>query len=317
MDNMRERRSESNIYVSFLTHFNSRIRPKLGEVEKKRKETLRKVGIGIILGLALFLVSSSFGGNNEFVGAIIGILLFPIIIYICGVMRSYKSKVKERLYDALFSSLGKFQYMKEGARSGCSEYWRNISMLRKDFNDPPLVDDYIKGIYKEMPVEIEELELTRTKGSGRTLGSEKTRSTTTIFKGLILTVPQLKKVKASLIVRDKKFSYTQNQGQDVHLEDVEFNKIFKTSTDDQIEARYMLTPTFMEYLKKLHNKNIIVTCCFQDEKIYIAIKTNKDMFEPPLFKSALDIQPYREVMEQLESVLKIIDVLKLDKNIGL
>ena len=37
--------------------------------------------------------------------------------------------------------------------------------------------------------------------------------------------------------------------QDVKLEDISFDKRFNVYTKDQVEARYLTTPTFMERLK--------------------------------------------------------------------
>lgn len=100
----------------------------------------------------------------------------------------------------------------------------------------------------------------------------------------------------------------------VQLEDVVFSKEWKVYSDDQIEARYVLTPALMERMlavKKLFHGNRL-DFSFLGNNLLIAIHTNKDMFETTsLFKSALDYRKVQEVICQLYSVFSVINVLKL------
>jgi hypothetical protein len=100
----------------------------------------------------------------------------------------------------------------------------------------------------------------------------------------------------------------------VNLEDVVFSKKWKVYADDQVEARYVLTPALMERMlavKKLFHGNRL-DFSFWDNNLLIAVHTNKDMFETTsLFKSALDYRKVQEVICQLYSVFTVIDVLKL------
>lgn len=102
--------------------------------------------------------------------------------------------------------------------------------------------------------------------------------------------------------------------QHVTLEKIAFNKNWNVLTTDQIEARYILTPTFMEKIdavKKLfHGQHI--DFCFYENKLLMAVHTRKDMFETTfLFTPALDYHKVREVVSQLYSIFSVIDVLNL------
>ena len=46
--------------------------------------------------------------------------------------------------------------------------------------------------------------------------------------------------------------------QDVKLEDISFDKRFNVYTKDQVEARYLTTPTFMERLKNLLRLHLVL-----------------------------------------------------------
>lgn len=100
----------------------------------------------------------------------------------------------------------------------------------------------------------------------------------------------------------------------VLLEDVVFSEKWKVFADDQVEARYILTPALMERMllvKRLFHGNRL-DFSFWTDNLLIAIHTSKDMFETTsLFKSALDYQKVQEVICQLYSIFSVIDTLKL------
>ena len=139
------------------------------------------------------------------------------------------------------------------------------------------------------------------------------------FKGLLFTfdfprskgLPRdaSKKSTGLVITRNRDYHFPINVGQDIKLEDIEYERIYQTSGDDQIEARVLLKPAFMEKLKSFHHKGQKVACCFQGDKVYVAIQTNKDMFELPFWSSVKDIKPYREIVNQIQDILSIIDTL--------
>lgn len=98
----------------------------------------------------------------------------------------------------------------------------------------------------------------------------------------------------------------------INLEDIDFEKKWKVYSQDQIEARYLLNPKFMEQLKNVqkyfHGKKI--DCSFWKNNLLIAIHTNEDMFETTsLFSSALSYKNMRKVVTQFYSVFAIIEEL--------
>ncbi|MBR3676599.1 MAG: DUF3137 domain-containing protein [Alphaproteobacteria bacterium] len=100
--------------------------------------------------------------------------------------------------------------------------------------------------------------------------------------------------------------------QQVKLEEISFNKNWNVLTDNQVEARYILTPVFMEKInevKKLfYGKHIDFS--FFDNKLLLAVHTRKNMFETTtLLTPALDYHKVREVVSQLHSIFSVIDVL--------
>ena len=108
--------------------------------------------------------------------------------------------------------------------------------------------------------------------------------------------------------------------QKANLEDVNFEKSFDVYTKDQIEARYILTPTFMERLKSLNTSfgTKGVKCSFFDDYIMIAIPTKKDLFElGSLYQSLGSNKLAEEFYDELHSIYDMIDHFKLNEKIGL
>ena len=102
------------------------------------------------------------------------------------------------------------------------------------------------------------------------------------------------------------------------LEDPKFNKRFNVYSSDEVEARYLVTPLFMELLDNLKTAfgNKKLKCSFFDDNLMIAISTNKDIFEigdlfTPCDNPKFILQFYRE----LSSIYKMIEYFKLNEKI--
>lgn len=105
--------------------------------------------------------------------------------------------------------------------------------------------------------------------------------------------------------------------QKVALEGLPFMWRWQILTDDQVEARYILTPVFMEKMLAIkhlfHGKSIDFS--FFDNKLLIAVHTRKNLFETTsLFVPALSYHKVREVISQLNSIFSVIDVINENKN---
>lgn len=101
------------------------------------------------------------------------------------------------------------------------------------------------------------------------------------------------------------------------LEKTNFLRRWNVYSSDQIEARYILTPLFMEKIDEVrrlfHGK--FIDFSFFNNKLLIAVHTRKDMFETTsLFSSALRYEKVREVVSQLHSIFAVIDTLDLVKD---
>jgi hypothetical protein len=104
-------------------------------------------------------------------------------------------------------------------------------------------------------------------------------------------------------------------GERVALEDPRFEEKFEVYSTDQIEARYLLTPRFMERLTKLSglfNSPWALHAAFAGNDLLISIRVTKNMFESGgLMEPALARQRTDELLEELRMIFSIIEVLGL------
>ena len=103
-------------------------------------------------------------------------------------------------------------------------------------------------------------------------------------------------------------------------EDIQFEKKFDVFTDDEVEARYLITPSFMERLNEMQVAFTAdkVSCAFYKKYLFIALHTSKDLFSIcSLFKKIDEPKQFFTMFEEILSIIKLIDHFKLNQKIGL
>jgi hypothetical protein len=106
------------------------------------------------------------------------------------------------------------------------------------------------------------------------------------------------------------------RGQLIKLEDPQFEKEFVVYGDDQVEARYILSPSLMSRIvdyKQKTGKRIYLS--FVGSTIFVAIWIGRNLFEPRIFKTLLDFEPIRQYYEDLKIAIEIVEDLNLNVRI--
>ena len=96
--------------------------------------------------------------------------------------------------------------------------------------------------------------------------------------------------------------------------------LYFTTSEDEVEARYLLTPTFIEKFSKLKRvmKADTVKCSFYNNSIMIAVRSEKDFFElGNLFKNVSDLSTIENFYRDISIIFELIEYFKLDVKIGL
>jgi len=198
-------------------------------------------------------------------------------------------------------------------------------------------EDYIQGQFKGVVLEFVETHLIREHNKGQK----------TMFSGMLVLLEMNKSFKGNTIVRTgggsvktlfssidtilrtnigdvfsqiKKTFFPTTAMEKVGLEDPRFAKMFDVYSTDQVEARYLLTPSFMERLLALAKAydSTDIQCSFFDNKVFFTIPTHCNLFEPrPIYKSVLNMHDVYTFLDQAKHIFQIIDVLKLNRRLGL
>ena len=142
-----------------------------------------------------------------------------------------------------------------------------------------------------------------------------------------------KKFYSELYLRDKKSilrfgtKTSAHYNESINLEDVSFTQEYKVYAQDQVEARYLLTPTFMERLlkyreiKKSPIEVIFTPRYFGFLNLFFYIESDKDIFRVPYDSQLPDTvttaKYFYKFLQEIKKIIDIVDALKLDQDIGM
>lgn len=139
---------------------------------------------------------------------------------------------------------------------------------------------------------------------------------------LVICLQLNKNIKEQVLVTSKNSEtllekMTRNK---IALEDVDFNNEYSVYCNDEVEARYALTPSFIKRLKnlRLNLKAECIVCSMKDDKIIFIVNKNEDLFEIKYStKGQVSRSSATKTFLQLASIMLMIDHFKLDEKTGL
>lgn len=102
----------------------------------------------------------------------------------------------------------------------------------------------------------------------------------------------------------------------VRLEDPRFEDAFEVYSTDQVEARYLLTPAFMERVQELSRAlgNARIQLAFADDLLRMSVRSNRNWFEAGnlLWRRVDDEGRVRRMAKEITTVFEMIDILKIN-----
>ncbi len=282
---------------------------------KKTEKTRKKWGT---IFLILFCISCVF--------PLLIFILFPIAAYLVYLERKRKTPFARDIRNMVFS------HFNINILPGLNLFCFNIpnsEAFRKILLTSPLhinIDDALAFTYKDLPITIAEVSTPERKDNiwlhvlvGAKINKKFTRETIVCSKY----------INPISVLANAHISYLQSlpsiltdKHQKVLLEDNVFNDKFVVFSEDQIEARYLLTPSFMSRLLKYKtsHKSKWLSVVFNNDispvsNVFLDIGINKDFFE--VNDDPLSAKTYWNILQEIKEILEIIDALKLDQDIGL
>jgi hypothetical protein len=291
--------------------------------EEEKARTLRNclitMGVALIGALAVLLTV-----QNMMIFGIIICLSAVICIAMYSTKSSsfanyYRSRYKQDVFARVTSALAPGMtyhpqhFIDENYYTGCG--------LQSSRIDRYSGQDYFEGhvggthlIFSEIHAEREESRKD-SKGNRRTYW-------VTVFKGIFFMADFPKHFQGQVIIEPDVAEATfgwlgrKLQGMSsnlVRLENPEFEKAFKVRATDQVEARYLLTPSFQDRLLELRKFwGGKIGMSLLRSNLYLAIPNREDWFECSSKVRAGDRAQIERFASQLIAVLNVVNQLDLN-----
>jgi hypothetical protein len=286
--------------------------------------------------ISLIWLILGFGGGLSLVGLLLlivpGLILGAITLFVAAVVYNYRITPLFQQYredfkqnfiaELLTSTTDQMQYYPEGDRRILEEYFRSELFPAKP--DREKIEDAIFARLGATDLVASELH-TEYRRETRDKNGKQNVSWHTIFQGLFISADFHKDFRGCTFVRtdvaEKFFGSWGRMFQKpvfsnlqlIHLEDVDFEREFVVHSDDQIEARYILSPAMMRRMLELKQKfSSRIEFSFLQSRVFLAISHTEDFFEPELRQSVLDPVYLRNHIQQVQLVLGVVEALDLN-----
>lgn len=315
---------QANSYNNFEDFFYKKIQPILikyaSEYDRLEMEEYKKFGLKILVFVACILMPIIVATIDDHIEIPFNLFkysfLFLIIALIIAITfkipREPMHKEAERLLKSVIlpvfmSYFGSFTWVNpKGYKFNPAQLKVKNDILNPDefflFTEFVQPDDILFGTYKNIPISLFEFCF-----PSEDHGSRSYYKTLTIleidkkFKNYTVICP--KNHRGVLLLAGKSLCETR-------LEDTEFNKTYSVFTNDEVEARYLITTSMIERIKNL---NIDSEIYFYENKMVILSNT-KDLFS---ISPKSDIRDFKAMYATIDEIFSLVDYLKLDQKIGL
>lgn len=313
------------------TFYKTEIKPYVDDLDRKRK-TAETVAITLSLLIAGFVyfkeknVPTLFPGHDPLlVGAIIAALITAAGFALIGFYirsRSFREDFKHRVVSRLVAAF--YPELKYLPMAYVSSGQFIESCLFPDHFNRYNGEDYFSGKHGTADFHFSELYVKRVEKVKTNKGTR--TQVIDVFSGLFFTADFHRNFFFRTIIKPdtaegimgvfgrgvQRIAYGERL---VDLEDPEFEEMFVVTADNQVEARYILTPAFMEKIKNLRKKlGCKLYLSFVNSKVYLAIPLRENMFEPRVFGSICRFKDITQFVESLRTVTGLIEDLEINKD---
>ena len=318
----RSPRQPSAAAAAATTELDSQLAPTLRELNALRLEAIKevkarsitRVPIGVVVAIALWVLCQ---WNDDPPGAF-GLIMFVVVGGLGGEMwavhkpdREYRRVYKERVLPQLAAGAGDLTYRRASGDRVAKFAAERILPLY----DSVEAEDEIAGTHDGLPIEIVEVRL-------RKRVNKKTR---VVFDGLLIAITLPRSLTGTTVVLTDRglwehFKATWRGAalEAVQLDDVTFEQRYDVYSTDQIEARALLTPAFMErFMALAATSGFSLPGAMAEGNILVVALPKRmgaaDLFEPPPYWKPAGGDALVKLQDDMRTVLAMADtVIHLD-----
>lgn len=286
--------------------YEGKLKSRLFLIEKERKRILSLYTISLLVFIILILTAQNEqhdSTTNVFIlGITLILLLLSAIRFHLRLKKQFKSKIIEELIKVINPN---WSYDHENHIN------ENRVMVSNIFNHSEIDrfkgDDYFEGEVQGHQFQASEIKIEKR------IYTNKKRKYVTIFQGMFIEIKLNQKTKAETYIfsditekligkwlGDMVQSINFGRGELVKLENPEFEKHFRVHSDDQVQARVLITPLFMEKLLKLNTKlKVPFHMAHHGDCLYVAINYRNELLEPKILTKMDTFAAVREAYDHL------------------
>lgn len=270
------------------------------------------VGIGLAAGAGVFAIAALvFQVPRQLVGGLGLAVAGAMVAWGQAPVSTFKREIKAHILTGLAGRYG-LRYSERPIQPRPDRAFASMGLLPK--YDRLAFEDYFEGEVRGVRVSLCEAQLKVRRGGG------KRKTEHVVFQGVLATLAFPKRFQGqTVVVSDAGIlnwvERFQRDGERVSLEDPAFEGAFEVYSTDQVEARYLLTPTFMERLLALHRSlgGKPLQAGFRDENLHLAMDLRRPLFE---LKSVYEPLGQEATLARFEEEMTLfydlIDGLRLD-----
>lgn len=287
----------------FIHKIQTEVFPQLLATEKGRKKSLFWGILWLLVASPFFIFvckhyTDVFSDEN-----LCKALATPIILCVCltfWIWHDFVHNQKRKFFPIFLKFLGDLNNKQTAINKSLLKhtcFFRHFDYIT--------YDDCISGIFEKTQFSVAETKL-------RLYGG---KIDITIFKGVCIDIPMKIPVSGYTLLYNTKIPQKVPALKQVSLENGSFCKNYQIYSDNQIDARILLTPVFMEKLNNLkkafHNKRIDVAF-FGNHAVFV-VRTWKNLFESySLFRKVTNIKTYEKFYDEIKAIYDMMKILSID-----
>ncbi len=304
--------------------YTTNLRPVLIEQERKRKivvKDMKLVFAVIVLGASIvifdWLRKAGFKEENIYAVLILYIpALFVAFIINRVIVKWHKVKAKQVTISKVV------QFIDPALKYSATEMVLASSIRSAGFFPTTVTlegEDLISGHFQGLRFACSEVSIKRDDEQLRNISGSDIRINALIFRGLFAEIELPEPINSVIYIYPKnlansykglfgRLSATSGNLERVKLEDPTFEKNFMVYASDQLQSRMVLTTKLIADISDLREKmNVGIMLSIKHSKLYIAVPSSQDLFEPNVFKSYLNPDYVRNYLKELQIVTDLVE----------
>ena len=297
----REKDGAAGSKFNFLSDLHS-----LEDERAALQEAVKKAGlIAAVVGTGVGALVARFWGEVA-PGVFFGISVYGVVsaLLTASKRRNFRSNFKSRIVASIAKSFG-LSY-DENSGLGTDEFFEIYDCYINEQSSEDMMSGEAQGVRVRFS-DFYAAEKVRTKNGTRT---------DVKFHGVLFVADFHKRLNCEVRVCHKNSRNLRKYGQRANMDDVKFEEFFDVYTTDQVGARYALTPLLMQRLTEIYLRlGSQINAVLREDKIYVAIETWRDNFEPKIDCSLKQDSTIELYVDEIGALVSIVSELNLNRKI--